>query len=361
VGERQKYLTLFQKAETGAPLTIAFLGGSITEGSLASSEDTCFAYRVFLWFEEMFPKTDFTYVNAGVGGTTSHFGAARVHDDVIAKGPDFVCIDFSVNDEGDEAFFEETFEGVVRQLLNARTQPALLVLANARYDDGRTFEAVHKKIADHYGIPVVSLQKSAFFKDVRNGKTKMSKITPDGLHPNDLGHEKLAELIEKRLLEIREEVRGAARAENGSAIPAPLTRNGYEHTRRYTALNALPSLSGFSYLARPVAARTKVFHDCFAADKEGDAITFSLPDCSSIAVQYRQVPNRPAVCVSAVIDKDTEHAVILDGAFPETWGENLALTILRDHGPFGDHTLTLRAVKAGRQDAPFLLTSVITD
>ena len=36
-----------QKAEQGKELTIAFFGGSITQGSLATAPENTYAYRVF--------------------------------------------------------------------------------------------------------------------------------------------------------------------------------------------------------------------------------------------------------------------------------------------------------------------------
>lgn len=89
------------RAEKGEELTIGFLGGSITQGSLASKPENSYAYRVFSWWKKEFPKAGLHYVNAGIGGTTSHFGAARAVTDVLMYQPDVVIVDFSVNDEAD--------------------------------------------------------------------------------------------------------------------------------------------------------------------------------------------------------------------------------------------------------------------
>ena len=35
----------------------------------------------------------------GIGGTTSHYGVSRVVTDMLMYQPDFVVVDFSVNDE----------------------------------------------------------------------------------------------------------------------------------------------------------------------------------------------------------------------------------------------------------------------
>lgn len=116
---------LMERAEKGETLTIGFLGGSITQGSLAGTHENTYAYRVFTWWKNRFPKAKFRYVNGGIGGTSSHFGVARAHRDLLMYRPDFVVIDFSVNDElKEEAFFKESFEGVIRKVYDSETRPA---------------------------------------------------------------------------------------------------------------------------------------------------------------------------------------------------------------------------------------------
>ncbi len=71
------------RAENGGELTIGFLGGSITQGSLATKPENCYAYRVYSWWKQAFPQAAFHYVNGGIGGTTSHFGVSRAETDVL--------------------------------------------------------------------------------------------------------------------------------------------------------------------------------------------------------------------------------------------------------------------------------------
>lgn len=88
-----------KRAALGETLTIGFLGGSITQGCFATEHKRTYAYQVFSWWKESFPQAVFSYVNGGIGGTTSHFGAARAAADVLMYQPDVVMVDFSVNDE----------------------------------------------------------------------------------------------------------------------------------------------------------------------------------------------------------------------------------------------------------------------
>lgn len=73
-GNLYRMKKLMARAEAGETLNIGFLGGSITQGCLASAPELCYAYRVFQWWEKTFPQAKFHYINAGIGGTTSHFG-----------------------------------------------------------------------------------------------------------------------------------------------------------------------------------------------------------------------------------------------------------------------------------------------
>ena len=72
-----------KKARQGQEITIGFLGGSITQGSLSSGPETCYAYLVYEWWRKSFPQAQIRYVNAGIGGTTSQFGVARVEEHLL--------------------------------------------------------------------------------------------------------------------------------------------------------------------------------------------------------------------------------------------------------------------------------------
>lgn len=114
---------LLRRAAAGQELTIAFLGGSITQGSLSTQPGNAYAFRVYQWFVDTFPQSKFHYVNGGIGGTSSHYGVARAVTDVLMYQPDFVAVDFSVNDLK-VPFRQETYEGVVRKLLTWPSHPA---------------------------------------------------------------------------------------------------------------------------------------------------------------------------------------------------------------------------------------------
>lgn len=116
-----------RKAMRGEHVTVGFLGGSITQGCLSSAPETCYAYLVYRWWCDTFPDAAVTYVNAGIGGTTSQFGVARADSDLLSKDIDFTIVEFSVNDEDNEHFLE-TYEGLIRKIYGSRTAPAVLIV-----------------------------------------------------------------------------------------------------------------------------------------------------------------------------------------------------------------------------------------
>ena len=116
---------VMRKAEAGQPITVAVIGGSITQGSSATKPENSYAAIMRRWWEETFPDTGITYVNAGIGGTDSYLGVHRMGPDLLEYKPDFVIVEYSVND-ADTSFYKTTYENVVRRILTQENDPALL-------------------------------------------------------------------------------------------------------------------------------------------------------------------------------------------------------------------------------------------
>ena len=358
---------LMKRAANGESLVIGFLGGSITQGSLSSTPKTCYAYLVYEWWKKSFPNAAFSFVNGGIGGTTSHYGGARAWKDVLCYRPDIVTVDFSVNDDANE-FFEETYEGTLRRLLAAPSSPAVVVLNNVFYDTGKNAQDYHNRIADHYGIPHVSI-KDTVYPDVESGKIVRADITPDNLHPNDKGHRLVAEEICKLLDSIKAEVEEetiageniegkSTKTEASVLLPAPLTENAYEHSRLIQIQDNEAILDGF--LVDPIEKKgmLDIFKNGWTAAHTNDKISFEI-ECSCLAVQYRKSVQQPVPKAKAVIDGDEEHAVILDGNFTEDWGDCLYLEPLLHHAEKKVHRIEITITDAKDIVRPFYLVSLI--
>lgn len=358
---------LMKRAANGESLVIGFLGGSITQGSLSSTPKNCYAYLVYEWWKKSFPNAAFSFVNGGIGGTTSHYGGARAWKDVLCYRPDIVTVDFSVNDDANE-FFEETYEGTLRRLLAAPSAPAVVVLNNVFYDTGKNAQDYHNRIADHYGIPHVSI-KDTVYPDVESGKIVRADITPDNLHPNDKGHRLVADEICKLLDSIKAEVEEetiageniegkSTKTEASVLLPAPPTENAYEHSRLIQIQDNEAILDGF--LVDPIEKKgmLDIFKNGWTAAHTNDKISFEI-ECSCLAVQYRKSVQQPVPKAKAVIDGDEEHAVILDGNFTEDWGDCLYLEPLLHHAEKKVHRIEITVTDAKDIVRPFYLVSLI--
>ena len=358
---------LMKRAANGESLVIGFLGGSITQGSLSSTPKTCYAYLVYEWWKKSFPNAAFSFVNGGIGGTTSHYGGARAWKDVLRYRPDIVTVDFSVNDDANE-FFEETYEGTLRRLLAAPSSPAVVVLNNVFYDTGKNAQDYHNRIADHYGIPHVSI-KDIVYPDVESGKIVRADITPDNLHPNDKGHRLVADEICKLLDSIKAEVEEetiageniegkSTKTDESILLPAPLTENAYEHSRLIQIQDNEAILDGF--LVDPIEKKgmLDIFKNGWTAAHTNDKISFEI-ECSCLAVQYRKSVQQPVPKAKAVIDGDEAHAVILDGNFTEDWGDCLYLEPLLHHAEKKAHRIEITVTDAKDIVRPFYLVSLI--
>ena len=331
---RLKYL--FRRAAAGEELTLGFFGGSITQGSLATEPGNTYAFRVYQWFVDTFPQAKFHYVNGGIGGTDSFYGVSRAVTDLLMYQPDFVVVDFSVNDTK-LSFRKETYEGLLRKLLAWPSRPAVVLLNNIYYDTGLTAEGDHVEVGKHYGVPHVSIRDS-IYKDLHAGRyASRELLSPDGLHPNDFGHGLVAGQIIRLLAEVnarREE------PEEEEAFPAPLTANAYENARRLTIREICPKLNGFRADFAEKLGHLDHWKNGWIGQKPGDRITFTV-DASCIAVQYRKTILRPALRAELVLDGDAAHPILLDGNFDEDWGDCLYLQPVLHHGEQKGHTVEI--------------------
>ena len=329
-GNPGRLVGLMKRAAKGEELTLCFLGGSITQGSLSSTPETCYAYLVYSWFVKRFPKARFKFVNAGIGATTSQFGVARLAENVTPFKPDFCMVEYSVND-GANSFYRETYEGLIRRLYGADPAPALLIMNNLFYDTGENAQTEHNMIGEAYDIPCISV-RDALRPEIASGKIKREELSPDGLHPNDEGHAVLAGLASDYLEGLCKEYLSGKKEPEDAIVPlATITVNAMEHLRRVQNRSTVVECKGF----KADRSKKRDLHDLFKhgwkASHKGDSIRFTFRG-SELALQYRRTINRPAPVALAIIDGDEKHPVVLDGNYDQNWGDFLCIDTVMYHG-----------------------------
>ncbi|MEH7116714.1 SGNH/GDSL hydrolase family protein [Neobacillus vireti] len=203
-GNNQRLKAAIEKAERGEDVTIAYIGGSITQGAGAKPIHTqCYAYQSYLKFREMFGKDEgrnVHFVKAGVGGTPSELGMIRYERDILRNGkvePDIVIVEFAVNDAGDETK-GICYESLCLKILSSENKPAVILLFSVFVDDWNLQDRL-SPVGKHYELPMVSV-KDAVVEQFRLTKEEGNIITKrqffyDIYHPTNDGHTIMADCL----------------------------------------------------------------------------------------------------------------------------------------------------------------------
>ncbi len=198
---------VFCKAARGEEITVAGIGGSITQGAKAKignnataynealGGEKCWFFRTVEWFRSRFPQTTVNEVNAGIGATPSFLGTFRLEQMVLQYKPDLVTVEFSVNDPStfhfllkDEIF--DAYESIVRRCLEAGIA-VIQVFLNDQDNNG--LQRYHSQIAKHYHVPTISYH-NAISPDSQL-ICDWELLSPDEIHPNNTGHALLATCV----------------------------------------------------------------------------------------------------------------------------------------------------------------------
>ena len=205
MGNTHRLRAAMEKAERGEDVTLAFIGGSITQGAGAKPiESESYVYRVFDHFRKTY-ATDpekVHLVKAGVGGTPSEFGLVRYERDVLRNGtvsPDIVFIEFAVNDAGDETE-GVCFESLVAKAFNQPSMPAVLLVFAVFMNDWNLQDRL-APIGLHYSLPMVSVKDAVSPQFPRGEGHVISKrqYFYDCYHPTNEGHRVMADCIDHLL------------------------------------------------------------------------------------------------------------------------------------------------------------------
>lgn len=179
--------------DSSKDITIGFIGGSITQ-----QEQWITPLKSY--FDEKYSGKKVNYIIAGVGGTGSALQQYRVYNDIISQNPDLVFVDSTIND-ANNASSKIAYENVIRKLLTANHQPAVISVAfgsKTLTTENKNWKATfdeYSEINDYYGIPYINVQKYAEDKIADGTVEGWDEITSDGTHPNQKGGELYAECI----------------------------------------------------------------------------------------------------------------------------------------------------------------------
>jgi len=178
-------------AQRGEDVTVAYIGGSITEG--VGQANTCYAKCSYDYFAQTFGTgSNVSYINAGMSGTSSVVGLMRAQRDILDKKPDVIFIEFSVNDHPEE-IYKKSFEALVKKCLMQEQAPAVIVVIN-RAKGGYSMQEQMMAVGKHYDVPVISMDNAltAAFND---GTLAKEDYFSDEYHPHASGYTLITDSI----------------------------------------------------------------------------------------------------------------------------------------------------------------------
>lgn len=225
VGDLRRLQKAIMKAKSGEDVTVAYIGGSITQGAGAIPINTeCYAYKSFAGICKMAgvgTDENVHYIKAGVGGTPSELGMLRYERDVCREGavkPDVVIVEFAVNDGGDETG-GECYESLVRKILAADNEPAVLLIFAVFADDFNLQDRL-APVGEVYNVPMVSVKDCVVpqFYNKNDRVITKNQYFYDCYHPTNLGHTVMADCILRVVKEaVKEAQEGLKKADNNAA------------------------------------------------------------------------------------------------------------------------------------------------
>lgn len=196
-GNNIRIKRVLQQLRDGKPTTIAFLGGSITQGAGAvPSQEMCYARKTYEAICERYTPdhgAHVRYIKAGVGGTPCQLGIIRYDRDITRDGavqPDLIIVEFAVNDEADETK-GLMHESLIQKIWSAPNEPAVVMLFSVFANDWNLKDRL-APIGWRHELPMVNVL-DAVSPQFRVGVGERSVITRrqyfyDVFHPSNSGH-----------------------------------------------------------------------------------------------------------------------------------------------------------------------------
>ncbi|GEP98192.1 SGNH/GDSL hydrolase family protein [Chitinophaga cymbidii] len=332
----------FAKLESGKPVVVAYLGGSITAAP---------GYRVQTekWLRSAYPASTIKTINAGVGGTGSSLGAFRLDADVLPHQPDLVFVEFAVNDNGgDSLTICRAMEGIVRKIKthDPQTDICFLYTINepmvAGFQKGVLPASMRymQVIADYYGLPSINLGWDVLrlveagklaFRGEQQGRIA---FTRDGTHPTDEGHQCYTATIKTALTQLKQSNRAQADRLPSARYPGNLqyakvispADKAVKLTGHWKPLKEMPALKGF-LTAYPDAVYTGDPNDSLTIHFKGSY--FGIGDILG-----------PTVCARVIISVDGK--IMTQNRFDRHCSWNRRNYFFIDELPDTEHTLTVK-------------------
>lgn len=345
---------VMRKASSGEKVTIACIGGSITEGSISGgtkdsevADRKCYADIFFEWWKETFPDTEFDFVNAGIGGTDSYLGVHRVQSDVLDKNPDLVLVEFSVNDRN-SLFYKQSYDNLVRKILRSENRPAVMLLFMAQ-PNGNSAQENHVFVGYGYKLPMLSYG-NLIRSYMDNGVYTEKELSGDEVHPSALGHAITGEMLWKYLNGVYENCKTMGEPDDFDT--APVTKELYLDGTVLDSRTITPDETG-TFELKNTCGYFPYGWKCSAGD---GGITFTA-EFKNLGILYLATTDGAGGQFELYVDG--EYVNIMNADNTGGWGNAIKADQMYTSGERAKHTVTIKK-SADSQGDVFDLLGLLT-
>jgi lysophospholipase L1-like esterase len=269
----------FRKAAAGQSLTVAFIGGSVTQ------MENKYRNQAARYMKRLLPGNAIRFVNAGVSGSGTDLGACRIDEHVLNYQPDLVFVEFAVNGS-----YLPGLEGIIRKIRKKNPATDICLLYSIMsgqselYAKGIVPDNIVRleTVAAYYQLPSIQMGiepsfleaqgKLAFKGDANLVKDKI--VFSDGIHPTEAGGYIYASAIYRSLKKMKEVHFGQK-----PALPAPMIVDNWEDAQMLPVSDVKFS-EGWTKMATAPDANLKQFSPWFPvvmqSEKPGASFSFSF-------------------------------------------------------------------------------------
>ncbi len=287
-GVNQPWKQLFAKKR----ISLGFMGGSVTQG-----------YANYQYYAKAYPQMVVDALTAEGHEVDCHICAtagmgtlqanALVEREIIVHTPDIVFLEYAIN-ETTLKYSVVSFESLVRRFVEL-SDPPIVVFLMLRSAKGYSCESYMQPIAEHYGLPSISL-RAGINQPLADGKLEWSDYGDSESHPTEDGHRLLADCILALLDKAKSEPFSPLLQK---PLPAPWLDAPYRNMRFFEA----GEMDGITTDFVVAPKEYSYFHTLWIGDAaKGQTMTLDIT-CSALVLYYE----------SHRIDTHGSARILLDG------------------------------------------------
>lgn len=340
-GDMTRMANVLKKARDGGEITVAYIGGSITYGmTVAPAEpEKCWADRSTEWLRGQFPEATVNYVNAGISGTPSILGNARLERDVLAYDPDVVFVEFAVND-GKSSEYQTAYDSLVRTLLTQEKDIAVVLLFTV-IKSGHTCQEHMSKVGEQYGLPMIS-EPNSLGVEFAEGRMTWQDYSDDESHPNEAGHIMVTDFVTHYFEQVIADIDGNCGTVD-KELPEPVFSDRYMNMHYFDggyenapdiALDKMQPTSGHEYFPNGWSYK----------GEEEASMTFTLK-CSALEMIYKA--NNSKLYADADIYIDGVKTCTVSSNRSDGWSNPVTQMII-DNDESAEHTVSIVVPAGGK-------------